>query len=581
MNQGPEPAVEMRILHDEPIPMDDGIQLRANVFLPPAEGAYPVVLAVTNYAKDLPFCQGYPDAWENALKTAPELAEHTSGKYISFEAVDPEKWVPHGYAVVVVDARGIGRSPGVVDSFSPREAQDYYHAIEWAAAQPWSTGKIGTMGMSYLAVSQWLVAGLQPPHHAGMIAWEAWNDMLRGLSYHGGIPSTFYRSWSDSQVRSVQHGLGSRGYRNQFTGTLISGDVELSQEELDANIVDPYMQVMEHPLDDGFYDQRRAQWDKIKVPLLSVGSWGSVGVHLRGNSEGFMHAASTQKWLVMRQSQGTFAGMYTNEGVELQRRFFHYVLKGEGDFAQTQPKVRLDIRSAQDEVVQQRAENEWPLARTEWTKLYLDVGNLELTEKPPSEGTANYQGFSKKGLTFLTPPMERDTEILGPQAAKLWASSSTTDADFFLSLRLFDPDGQEVLFHGMADPQVPVTNGWLRASQRKLDESKTLPFRPYLSHDTVKPLFPGKVYELDVEIWPTCVLVPQGYRLGLMVAGVDFDHGREPVMWGKSGLELRGSSIWPHVDPLRRPAAVYDNEVTLYGGGSRASYLLAAIVPPK
>ncbi|MFC5947510.1 CocE/NonD family hydrolase [Pseudonocardia lutea] len=581
MNEGPEPVVPMRILFDEPIPMDDGIELRANVFLPPEEGAYPVVLAVTNYAKDLPFCQGYPESWEAALLVAPELGERTSGKYISFEAVDPEKWVPHGYAVVVVDARGVGRSPGVIDSFSPRESKDYHDVIEWAAVQPWSTGKIGTMGMSYLAVSQWLVAGRQAPHHAGMIAWEAWNDMLRMLSYHGGIPSTFYRSWSDSQVRSVQHGLGSRGYRNRFTGRLVSGDVELSQEELDANIVDPYVQVMEHPLDDEFYELRKARWDRITIPLLSVGSWGSVGVHLRGNTEGFMHAASTRKWLAIRQSRGTFAGMYTDDGVDLQRRFFDFVLKGGGDFA-SQPPVQLDIRSARDDVVERRAEQAWPLARTRWTKLYLDVENLALTDQPPAgEQAGSYKGFDKAGLTFLTEPMAEDTEILGPQAVKLWASSSTTDADFFVSLRLFDPDGEEMLFHGMADPNVPITNGWLRASQRKLDEAKSLPYRPYLSHDTVQPLFPGKVYELDVEIWPTSVVVPAGHRLGLTIAGVDFDHGREPVLWGKSGLELRGASIWPHVDPLRRPAAVYDNEVTLYAGGDRASHLLAAVVPPK
>ncbi|MFC5947520.1 CocE/NonD family hydrolase [Pseudonocardia lutea] len=576
------PVVDMRILYDEPIPMDDGIDLRANVYLPPEEGEYPVVLALTSYAKDLPFCQGYPGAWENALQTAPEIAEGTSGKYISFEAVDPEKWIPHGYAVVVVDCRGVGRSPGYLDNYSPRESQDYHDAIEWAAAQPWSTGKIGTMGMSNLAVSQWLVAGRQAPHHAGMIAWEAWSDMLRGLSYHGGIPSTFYKSWADSQVKSVQHGLGARGFRNQFTGKLVSGDEELTQEQLDANIADPYPMLMENPLDSGLYDWRRAKWDKIEVPLLSVGSWGAVGVHLRGNCEGFMLAASEEKWLVIRQSHGTFAGMYTDEGVALQRRFFDYVLKGDDEFVRTQPPVQLHVRTAADTVSERRPETEWPLARTRWTKLYLDVENLALTDTPPAEqAQVTYRGFDKQGVTFLTPPMAEETEICGPQAVKLWASSSTVDADLFLTLRLFDPEGIEVLFHGMADPQMPVSNGWLRASQRKLDEAQSLPFRPYLSHDTVQPLFPDKVYELDVEIWPTNIVVPPGYRLGLMVAGVDFDHGRETVMWGKSGIEMRGSSIWPHVDPLRRPADVYDNEVTLYGGGERTSHLLAAIVPPR
>jgi uncharacterized protein len=576
---GPEPVVKMRILRDEAIPMDDGIELRANVYLPPDGEQFPVVLACTNYAKDLPFSQGYPDAWERVVEAAPDVARNSSMKYISFEAVDPEKWTPHGYAVVVVDARGIGRSPGVIDSFSLRESEDYFAAIEWAAVQEWSTGKVGTMGMSYLATAQWFVANLKPPHLAGMITWEGQDDNLRGLSYHGGIPGDFYRGWSATQVKSVQHGLGSRGFRNEFTGELVCGEVELPQEELDRNMKDIYVQVMEHPLDDDFYSARKANYDDIAVPLLSVGSWGAVGVHLRGNCEGFMCAASTEKWLVVRQSTGSFAAMYSDDGVELQRRFFDHVLKGEGDFAEAQPRVQLDIRSVADEVLERRAEGEWPLERTNWTRMYLDLDGSTLAEQPTGEQSATYRGFGE-GLLLLTAPLEEELEITGPLAAKLWVSSSTIDADLFLVLRLFGPDGSEHFFHGLPDPKVPATNGWLRASQRTLDESKSRPYRPYLSHDNVRPLIPGEKYELDIEIWPTCLVIPAGYRLGLSIQGVDFDHG-DPTPWGKSGYEMRGSSVWMHTDPLRRPAEIYDGDVTIHAGGGHQSYLLLPVIPKE
>mgnify|MGYP000594770501 CR=1 FL=1 len=135
-------------------------------------------------------------------------------------------------------------------------------------------------------------------------------------------------------------------------------------------------------------------------------------------------------------------------------------------------------------------------------------------------------------LSFSTAPFAEQTEITGPVAAKLFISSSTTDADLLLTLRLFDPQDKEVLFVGAVDPNVPLTQGWLRASHRKLDASRSLPWRPFHSHDEVQPVVPGNIYELDIEIWPTCIVVPSGYRLKLTVSGHDFDHG--PVLDRKS-----------------------------------------------
>jgi predicted acyl esterase len=208
----------------------------------------------------------------------------------------------------------------------------------------------------------------------------------------------------------------------------------------------------------------------------------------------------------------------------------------------------------------------------------LDLEGRELTDAAGAASSASYRAFGD-GVTLRTAPFEQETELTGPVAAKLWISSSTTDADLFLVVHLFDPDGNEVLYHGASDPKQPLTQGWLRASQRELDASRTLPWQPFHPHTSAEPLVPGEVYEVDVEVWPTCIVVPPGYRLGLSVLGRDYDHGQGGVM-SHLGIELHGCGVNVHDDPVTRPPAIFDNEVTIYGGGDRASYLLLPVIPP-
>jgi len=188
-------------------------------------------------------------------------------------------------------------------------------------------------------------------------------------------------------------------------------DEDLGDEQLAANIRDIYKQVMQHPLDDGFYEGRRANWAKINVPLLTVTTRGAIGSHVRGNVEGFMNAATREMWLVTRSSHGTFAALYSDEGLTLQRRVFDYTLKGTGDFSRTQPKIELTIRDANDRTAGRRVESEWPLARTQWRKLYLDSAASTLgASAAERETTATYRAFSK-GIAFLTQPLDEETEI--------------------------------------------------------------------------------------------------------------------------------------------------------------------------
>jgi len=230
-----------------------------------------------------------------------------------------------------------------------------------------------------------------------------------------------------------------------------------------------------------------------------------------------------------------------------------------------------------------RGEDEWPLARTRWTKFHLQpAGQVLTTEPQTSDAEIAYEAMGD-GVTFVSSPVAEATEICGPMAVKLWASSSTGDADIFVILRVFQPDLKEVTFRGALDPHTPVAQGWLRASHRKLDKKKTLPYRPYHTHDEVQKLTPGEVYELDIEVWPTCIVVPKGYRIGLTVRGKDY---RWPGAEGAGMVRLQGrvfSGVGPfkHDDGRTRPLPEFDGDITLHSGPKTPSHLLLPVIPAK
>ena len=568
----------MHIDWDAEIQMDDGLVLRADVFRPPGEGRWPVILSYGPYAKGLSFQEGYSTCWEIMVARFPDVAAGSSNKYQSWEVCDPEKWVPDGYVVIRVDSRGAGRSPGFINHFAPRETRDIAECIEWAAVQPWSTGKIGMSGISYFAMNQWHVAGLQPPHLAAICVWEGLSDSYRDANYHGGIMNTMPRNWWDMQIKHVQHGWGDRGARSVVTGELVAGPETLSDEQLVANRSDYNYDITSHPLDDAFQFDPTAKFGKIRVPLLSSGNWGGQGLHPRGNVEGFLRAASKDKWLEMH-GDAHWSLYYTDYGIALQKRFFAHFLKGENNGWEREPRVQLNIRHP-GERFELRMENEWPLKRTQWTRFYLDPDGMRLSQQPPQQArSVSYEGFGD-GLTFLSDPMPQPTEITGPSAAKLFVASETADADLFLVLRVFSPEMKELTFVGALDPHTPVQQGWLRASQRKLVPELSTFYRPYHAHDDSQPLTPGQAYECDVEILPTSIVVPTGWRIGLSVRGRDYVYpGASGGRLSNMKNEFTGCGPFLHDDPDNRPAAVFGRSVTLHMSAQQPSHIVLPIIP--
>jgi uncharacterized protein len=571
-------SIDMIIERDVAIPMDDGINLRADIFRPRTKAKVPVIMTLGPYGKGLRYQTAHQPFWKQLIDKHPEVLQQSTGSYLVIERVDPEIWIPYGYAVIHVDSRGASRSPGILDPYSPRENHDYYLCVEWAGKQNWCNGKVGLCGVSYYAINQWLVASLQPPHLGAIIPWEGAADHYRDWSHHGGILSNvFIYTWYFSAITGRQHGTGPSGPHDDWLNEPSTGQEAKSSADLLASRSDYYCSVKAHELDDEFHRERSAVWSKIKVPFLSAANWGGLALHERGNFEAFMSAASKNKWLQVH------GGDHDEEfrlpsGVALEKRFFDYFLKGEKNGWDKESRVLLNIRYA-DQHFELRGENEWPLARTRWTKAYLDANNVALNlTRPAKMKMVKFEAIGD-GVTFTMPPLEKETEITGPLAAKLFLSSSTTDADIFLTLIALDQDGNEITFLGASEPHVPLAQGWLRASHRHLDKIRSKPYRPYHTHDRIQPLKPGSVYQLEIEIWPTCIVLPPGHRIALVVQGKDYEReASETLHRGQFKLVVSGSGHFLHNNPDDRPGSVFGGKTTIYTGGNKTSYLLLPII---
>jgi predicted acyl esterase len=543
---------------DVDVPVRDGAKLKADIFRPQGTEKVPAILNLGPYQKD-------------KLWVTPDTLEEKQNPYMNWETINPLWWVPKGYASVRVDGRGSGKSPGQHEPWSHSEAVDFYDAIEWAAAQPWCNGKVGLNGISYYAMNQWFVANLNPPSLKAIIPWEGAADLYRDALYHGGLFSVFMSNWVTAHT--MHHLLG-----------------RASREEPDRWKTDTLYRWLHDSLDSGALRGAQAQWDKITVPLFTAGNWSGMALHLRGNTEAFMRAASKHKKLRIHAGSHVHA-FYTEEGRADQIKFFDYWLKGIENGVMDEPPVKLAIRKGND-VLEWRHENEWPLKRTQWTKFYFDLSSsppqgkpqtgVLAKDNPKSESASTYPAFSLgtmgstsaassqvmggggikpgMGIALQTQPLPEDVEVTGPLMASFWVSSDSEDMDLFLTLRNFDAAGNEILETGQQGAPVPVAKGWLRVSHRELDPALTLPYRPYHKHQRRLYLKPGEIVQVQVEIWPTSMVFKKGNHIRLDVQPRDG----------------AGSAGYLHYH-----ADYNTGNNTVYAGGKYESYLLLPVIPAK
>lgn len=356
----------------------------------------------------------------------------------------------------------------------------------------------------------------------------------------------------------------------------------LNEDQLKSNHRDMVRAILDHPLNDEFYKSRTPDWSKVTVPFLSAANWAGFGLHPRGNFEAFVHAASTHKWLECHPGRHE-EWFYLEQGMNVQKRFLDCFLKGENNGWMEEPPVQLRLRRAFDATnFEVRKEQAWPLPATKWTEIFLSADanklSLEWNIQDVSTSTVSFDALGHP-MTFVSPPLEHETEITGPLSAKLSASTSTTDMDLFVTLQAFSPEGREVEFQGTVDPHTPLAQGCLRASHRKLDKKRSQPYRPYHSHDEILAVEPNKIYELEVEIWPTNIILPAGFRLALRIGGRDFERGE--VNDPNEAWVSRGSGPWLHTHPEDRPQSVFGGRTIIRTGGTTISRVLLPIIPSK
>ena len=396
--------------------MRDGIQISLCVYRPDAPGQYPILFAASPYQYEMDEVPAYP--------------------LFLWRETGPVEWyVSQGYAYVHADVRGSGHSEGEFEFMGPNEQQDYLELIAWMIKQPWSNGRVGGIGQSYYAMAQWLMATYNPPGLACIIPYDGLVDQYRCSNYHGGIFCSYRSVWYTSLRADNMHRPAGKMGRPPMKFDLVGA-------------------ITEHTLDDEFWKVRSPYWrlDKIKCPVLSIGHWGKMGLHLRGNIVGYEELKSPKK-LVVTGARNTFEAHKMFDQVDFHEKeclpFYDLHLKGKNNgFMETEP-VKIFVRGANV----WRGDEEWPPKRAKYVPWYLrkgpsgsvtslNDGGLSAQMPAADEPSTSYtypdwewvNGVTvtapdgrvdavRRVLTFTSAPLEADLEVTGPIVLKLFASS--------------------------------------------------------------------------------------------------------------------------------------------------------------
>jgi predicted acyl esterase len=453
---------------DVPVVLSDGTTLRANVFRPASAEPVPVIMSAHPYGKDRIPANGRAGKGINVqFRMLPQPRPVRISAWTGWEAPDPVTWVRRGYAVVNADARGGGTSEGTGRMFSDQEAQDYAELIEWAACQPWSNGKVGLDGVSYLAISQYKVAALNPPHLAAICPWEGFTDLYRDFVYPGGIRETgFSILWAKMTQR------GARLVPN------LAGELAA------------------HPERDTFYQDATPDLSAITAPMLVCGSFSDHNLHTRGSFELFRRAASKEKWLYTHRD-GKWSHYYSAEATQTRAAFFDHYLRGVDNGWERRQAVRLAIYEHKSEPVVIRDEAAWPPSDLTWSTLYLTPTGLQ--DRVESRTTDSYRN-NGVGLTYDW-QLPADLDVIGPMALRLYLSTvGNDDPHVFVAVNRVRDQTVGTFEGSFGFDRDPVTVGWQRAAFRELDQDLSAPYRPVHTFTKTEPFGPGEIVPVDIEL---------------------------------------------------------------------------------
>ena len=544
---------------DVPIRLRDGVTIYADVFRPVGDEACPALLAWSPYGKeiggqmldDVPMRSGVPLSATSGLE--------------KFEGPDPAYWVAHGYAIVNPDKRGAYMSEGNLLYWGHEDALDGCDVIDWIASQKWSNGKVGMTGNSWLTVSQWFIAAERPEHLAAIAPWEGFCDHYRESGTRGGIPAPEFPEMIAETFASA-HGM----------------------------LEDQPRMIVERPFMCDYWEDKAARVENIEIPAYVVASYTN-SVHTHGSFAGFRHMASKEKWLRVHNTNEWF-DYYTPENVEDLRRFFDHYLKGIDNGWEQTPRVRLSVLNPGGTDIVGRAEEDFPLARTQYHKLYLSAADSALlTSLPADQAVSEYQSDSARHEVTYRYRMERPTEITGYMKLHLWVSAPDhDDMDLAVRVEKLSRDGQPLPDR---TGNLIAATGLMRVSMRQLDEARSTETEPYYTFTTEQKLKPGEIVPVEIEIWPMGLYFDEGEILQLTVgayqpANAAIPFGSASISVPRDGFTYMpgqpvemmtvGGNATQCADPAEvvvSPATHNAGRHRIYTGGEYDSYLYVPVIP--
>lgn len=533
---------------DVMIPVRAGFNINCDIARPDASGKFPVIVGFFPFPKE-PMTQTFMPKAVN-----PEMVSTESGDYNFF--------VRRGYVQVFANVRGTGKSGGLFDHLGDGTAEDCYDVIEWLAKQAWCDGQVATFGTSYFSMTAKRVAELKPPSLKTIFAPFGTTNQYRQAIYQGGIFSYhFHQFW----IKTLSNLRVRKEYRSQLGEETFQQQIERALNDPEINIHPELVQVLEHPDDDGnmliveyilnyldtwHYKEKSPRFDvDVTIPGYFGGCWAMHSLHLPGDIESYENWKGPRK-LTIGPPYYLDRPVYQYQNESL--RWFDYWLKGINTGIMDEPPIRLFIQNTGN----WKNASQWPLPETKWTEFYLhDKGLLSEHEIFPDENCSTFSDSPEEtgSLAFLSPPMVENTEICGPLVLNLFASTTDTEVLWFISFFEVDASGRE---------SKPLTRGWLRGSQKRTDPKKSKPWQPYHPHDTREEIKPGEVYEFNIGIVPTGVMIRPGSRFGIRVKCSD--KNEKPVDF----LDMHG------IGHLYRPQ---QSTITVYHNNRYPSHLLVPV----
>jgi len=504
---------------DLAVPMRDGTVVYADIFLPKDSKPVPIIISWSPFGKRPG--DGL-DEWQ--LMGVPPGTVSRSSK---FESADPEFWCRNGYGIANVDPRGIGHSEGDAVFMGTQEGRDGHDFVEWCAAQEWCSGRVSMFGNSGVAMAQLRVAAECPEHLTCIAPWEATGDLFRESLYEGGIPSLY--------AESVIGMVAGQGY-----------------------IEDPLAMADAYPQWNAYWADKVPQFSKIRIPTYYTACWNHF--HVWGSFEGFRKIKSRRKWMRAHRDF-EWPDTYSPQNIEDLKRFYDRFLKDVRNGFDMTPRVRIEVMDAYDFDFQtNRPEKEFPLARTEYTKLYLNAENTQMSfEAPTQTAKASFDSETEELCFDIT--SQEDIELTGFLKLHTWLSMDEhDDADLFLAIKKISANGEEWPTLTLNEPH-PGAWGKMRVSERALDENLSTEYKPVQAFNGGEKVTPGQIVALEIAISPTSRIWHAGETLRLQIAG----------------RYIRDKAWFERLNWVTNNRG----KVNIHTGGEYESYLQIPVIPPR